>query len=194
MFNIGRMCVIVPPTRSEVSASRQAKILGLFGGSLMFCLLRYGVKIQSEPHYSFLFGDISGWPNYLKSFWPLDLAEVCLSMWGIMYLAIVRSTRSPRTTGIEYNILYVLGFLSAIGCFGSFMGATTFGWYAGIELFFAMIAAIVVLTGGLGLICLAIWCVGLLFYRGWKAVRNKPAAQPIVRFGHYMNADDVPPD
>lgn len=188
--------------KERTSYRRQAVLWGFVGGVLLYLVTHYlrssmegtGKNQSFTPKYAIFFGDISGWPAYMKSFWPLDLLEVCLALGVIIYLFNVSAGRpamwDPRRPKVW------LGAFVGYGSLGALATTALSGWFAGLEGF-------ILVGGGLTLFGAVILGIFVLMIGGGAFLADKlgpklskvqetPLGGQLKRAGHYLNADDVP--
>jgi hypothetical protein len=128
--------------------------MGLGGGALFFVFGRYGFIPERPPkggYHSLFLGRSTHWPHFVQSFLPLDLALTMLAMAGILYLLLERLPRSSDADLLNWRgfAKYAAGAFVGGGCLG-LLGASTFGWYLGLEDFLLMGGAVLALFVGLG--------------------------------------------
>lgn len=192
------------PLQNKKRDRRMAVLYGVVGGFLLFGgttwmtngMLQDPSAPPTPPRHLLFLGDISGWPPYLTTFWPLNLLAVCFWFTLLMYLVLFKfdPTHNPRS--VKEFALRALGLFSVFGAFGGVMMTMTGGWVNGIEGYFLMgtlmSAVMIALMAFLG----AVFGAGYLLYRGaqavWPRIRNRRFMRPFLRIARYFNGEDEP--
>ncbi len=183
-------------TKQEVQSRRMAAVYGVVGGILLFVMVKWtGLDLRAgESYRSLFFGDAEHWPDFVKQFTPLDLAFTCLYFWLIMRLIIAgpgAQETDQTKAGVKYWILYGLGIFIVGGSIGGVLGTSMGGWYTSLEFFLGMGAFSLILIAGVFLLLGVSLGIGYLAKSAWAHVRTTRAAQPFLKLGRYLNADDV---
>lgn len=194
-------------SRQQVQLRRQAAIMGILGGVVLYVLTKLMLgdtdSLHEEGFRSLFFGDVEHWPSFVKGFVPVDLAFTCIFFWVVMYFALVKSgiTRSANdnaSLNARRCAWLAVGVFCGAGAFGGIMGSILAGWYIGIEWFFAMGVFATLFMGGMLALMGLVFGFGNLAVRVvrsvWGRARHTRLAQPLIKFGRYMDAKDVPED
>jgi hypothetical protein len=129
----------------------------------------------------------------MKSFWPLDLAVVCLGIWVASYV-LYTSVASKQLNGSPSWPRMFFGIFLGMGGFCAACTSCMFGWYFGLEFFLiggAMMTGLIAALMGfvLGFFTLI---EKLASFTIWRKLGESSLCKPFVKLGKFLNADDVP--
>lgn len=145
-------------TKAQVIARRNTLFLGLPAGILMFLAMRTipTSTLGAHTKYSFLFVDITSWPDIFKiGFLPLDFVFAVGWTMIFFYLAFYGLSEDGQTQLLNERrgaAKYILGTIVACAAMGGAFSTGRNGWYIGLE---AVLMSAIALVAALGIGALA---------------------------------------
>lgn len=139
-------------SKQEVQARRSAIVGGIIGGTLLMVFVHFALSPISQngnrADHLPLIGNISGWPWYMRSFWPLDLLEAMVAFGTLFYL-LLSFHKIERVHGVRGWSMFGLWVVVGIGSMGSTMMSAMEGWIFGLFGFLALPVLYAIFFGAL---------------------------------------------
>lgn len=172
------------PSAQELGARRRSAAVGFLGAAVLMLVCRPLVGTTPPKHLLF-FGDVSDWPSYLLSFWPLDLLTLAVMLGSFQYVMVSSHMVNDPTNRVGWlklglSMTALLGGLTGtcVGIIGGWLSAWIV-WFA-----VAVALAIAVLTV-LAVVKLIAWLAPFTA-RGWRSLWALPVMEMVASDGKYV--------
>lgn len=171
------------PSAEELGVRRRSAMMGILGAAVLMLLCRPLVGTTPPTHLLF-FGDISDWPSYLLSFWPLDFLTLAVMLGSFQYGVTRDMTKEPANPvgwlKFGLSMMTMLGGLigACVGIIGGWLSA----WIVSIA---AALAIAVAALAVFAVVKLIAWLAPIVV-RGWRSLWALPVMEMVASDGKYV--------
>lgn len=142
--------------RAMVKVRRQTTVLAVVWMVVLFVVGRLLVPRKAIQVDSLVFDDTANWPQFFRSFWPLDLILTCALSWLLAWSMCTFGGLEKSPKSLRQVPKFLLTGLLPMGALAGIVMTISSGWYRGLEWVVAG-SVVAVLTMIVLLVLLVIW-------------------------------------